>query len=102
MADQTHKGRIVDKPWGYELIWAQVSKAAHGHIRKFGRAIGRATSPFTGGDGAGHEVAAGTAGSVYPPARRAWFSLGRRSLAGVAGSFQHSIRFSQRLSYNPA
>lgn len=26
MADVIHKGRIVDKPWGYELIWAQTER----------------------------------------------------------------------------
>lgn len=26
MADLIHKGRIVDKPWGYELIWAQTER----------------------------------------------------------------------------
>jgi len=26
MADQTHNGRIVDKPWGYELIWAHTDR----------------------------------------------------------------------------
>ena len=26
MADQTHKGAIVDKPWGYELIWARTER----------------------------------------------------------------------------
>lgn len=26
MADQIYKGKIVDKPWGYELIWAHTDR----------------------------------------------------------------------------
>jgi O-antigen ligase/mannose-6-phosphate isomerase-like protein (cupin superfamily) len=26
MAEQTHRGRIVDKPWGHELIWAHTDR----------------------------------------------------------------------------
>jgi mannose-6-phosphate isomerase len=26
MADQIHKGKIVEKPWGYELIWAHTDR----------------------------------------------------------------------------
>src|SRR6266481_1433366 len=26
MANQTHKGEVVKKPWGYELIWAHTAR----------------------------------------------------------------------------
>ncbi len=36
MAELIHRGRIVDKPWGYELIWAQTERYAGKilHIKK--------------------------------------------------------------------
>jgi quercetin dioxygenase-like cupin family protein len=26
MTDLIHKGKVVDKPWGYELVWAQTER----------------------------------------------------------------------------